>query len=244
MRKLLVWLSNSLIALGLVILIGTGGVYGYSLYEQAQVDRELASMTPVVPDAWTPEAVATATPRPEPTSTPEAASSAVDSHAPTSVPRDPQNPAKPTATARSVYPAVRIEAPAIHLDAKVVESPIINGEWQIPKFAAGHLQGTAQPLQGSNVVLAGHVQSISSGDVFANVDQLRPDDVIRLYTEAAVVTYKVDKVEVVANNDMKPISPTTHEVLTLITCTGTWLPLEHDYSQRTVVIASRVANGG
>lgn len=240
-RPVLLWLSNSLIALGVVILVGTASIYGYSLYEQAQAEREVANLKPAVADAWTPVPApsTTATPGPAaaPIATGEWASRSAGfvpwseraNHTPTVVP-----------TPLPIYPAERIVAPSIRLDAKVAESPIVDGQWEIPKFAAGHLQGTAQPLQGSNVILAGHVQSISSGDVFANLDRLHAGDVIRLYTKASMISYKVEAVETVSNDDVQVLAPTSHEVLTLITCSGTWLPLQHDYSKRTVVVANRI----
>ncbi len=252
MRVLLRWLSNALIVGGLVLLVGTGAIYGYSLYEQAQAERAVADLQPDTPDAWTPQPTFTiaplpsATPQPSVAETPSARATDSPPEAVLPSPVLPEVTPPDTATPTPVpaEPAIRIQAPAIHLDAKVVESPIVDGQWQIPKFAAGHLQGTAQPLQGSNVVLAGHVESISSGNVFANIGRLRRGDVIRLYTRAAVVTYRVDTVEVVANDDLQVVAPTPHEVVTLITCTGSWLPLQHDYSERTVVIASRVADSG
>ncbi|MGH2457569.1 MAG: sortase [Chloroflexota bacterium] len=239
-RSALRWLSNGLIALGIAILLATGGVYGYSTFEQAQAERQAASLKPAIPDAWTPG------PAPTETST-AVAVAAVDSGDPRSdtfvpYPRRVEAGAPSTPTAvPTPAPAERIVAPTIHLDAVVKEAPIVKGEWEIPKFAAGHLAGTAQPLQGNNVILAGHVESISSGDVFANLDRLKTGDVIRLYTAAAVVSYKVERVETVSNDDTAVLQPTPREVLTLITCAGAWLPLEHDYTQRTVVIASRAA---
>ncbi len=248
MRLVLRWLSNSLIAIGAAILIGTGAIYGYSLYEQAQANQEVAELQPDVASAWTPEPVAIETATPEPAPSPVVTADATGVPHPTVAPSAILPEVTPTETAVPtpvpVEPAIRIQAPTIRLDAKVVESPIVDGQWQIPKFAAGHLQGTAQPLQGSNVVLAGHVESISSGNVFANINRLRRGDLVRLYTKETVVTYKVDAVEVVANDDLKVVAPTSHEVLTLITCTGSWLPLQHDYSERTVVIASRVVDSG
>lgn len=238
MRMVLLWVSNGLILLGLAILLATGAVYGYSLYEQAQAEREVASLAPAVPDAWTPVPPPTATPTKVPL--PAVAGPRADSFVPWPDRRRASPVPTPSPTRPAILPAERIEAPAIHLDAKVVESPIVNGEWEIPKFAAGHLEGSAQPLQGSNVILAGHVQSISSGDVFANLDRLKPGDLIRLYTKVTVVTYRVSKVETVANDDVKVLAPTPREELTLITCTGEWLPFQHDYSERTVVIADRV----
>ena len=121
----------------------------------------------------------------------------------------------------------------------MVESHIVNGEWQVPKFVAGHLEGTALPLAGGNVVLSGHVQSLSSGNVFAKIGSLRVGDSVRVYTKDTIVTYVVAKMDVVSNKDVNVIRPTSVEQLTLITCTGTWLPLQRDYDRRLVVVASR-----
>ncbi len=239
-RPVLLWLSNSLIVVGVVLLLGTGAVYGYSTYEQARANREAASLKPAITGAWTPSPVPTATP----TSAPVAVAATTELSTATPSVREQPTRAIATATptpAPVIYPAERIVAPSIHLDAVVKEAPVVNGQWEIPKFAAGHLEGTAQPLQGNNVVLAGHVESISSGDVFANIASLKRGDTVRIYTKAAVVTYTVDTVQNVANDDTNVLQPTPREVLTLITCAGAWLPLQHDYTQRTVVIASRTA---
>ena len=69
------------------------------------------------------------------------------------------------------------------LDAPVQESVIKNGQWTVPKFAAGHLQGTAYPGGPGNAVFCGHISSISSGDVFANIGKLSSGDDIVLITE-------------------------------------------------------------
>jgi sortase (surface protein transpeptidase) len=54
------------------------------------------------------------------------------------------------------------------------------------------------------------------------------------------VTYNVSKQLVVANNDVSVVRPSPSETLTLITCTGTWLPLQRDYNERTIVVAMRL----
>lgn len=243
MRLVVLWLSNVLIAVGVTILIGTGVLYGYSRYEEARAEREAAEIQPTVTDRLTVTPTVTVVPTAvvEP-----AVSSRPDEVEPSSaafVPwRERRTPAaSPTPTVAPVYPALRIVAPSIRLDAKVVESRIVDGQWEVPKFAAGHLEGTAQPFQAGNVVLAGHVESISSGNVFANLWRLRPGDEIRLYTQVAVVRYRVEKVETVSNDDVQVVAPTPREQLTLITCTGAWLPLQHDYSERTVVVAARAS---
>jgi LPXTG-site transpeptidase (sortase) family protein len=240
-------IGNVLIAVGVILLVGTVGLYGYSQYEEAQADREAASLGP--PDVSTVVAAPVNAVAPSPTTVPTTTNSgqgqspeaqgAQPAGAVVPVAASPTETFPPTPTPLPILPAIRIVAPTINLDAKVVESPIVNGEWIVPKFAAGHLQGTAQPLQGSNVVLSGHVQSISSGNVFAKIGNLRTGDVIRLYTNATIITYTVAKIETVPNNDLQVIQPADQEELTLITCTGNWLPLQRDYDKRTVVVAAR-----
>jgi len=245
MQKCMRWISNGLIFGGIAILIVTGGLYGFSQYEQAQAARHVDAMFAHLPTA-TPIALS-----PTPAAPPRAEAIAqgnISDERPSFVPASQRGSTlvaptalPPTATPVPILPALRIAAPSIHLDAPVLESPVVNGEWQVPKFAAGHLQGTDDPLQGGNVVLAGHVESISSGDVFGQIDQLHGGDIIQLYTKASVVSYRVSKVETVSNDDMQVVGPTPKERLTLITCAGAWLPLQHDYNERTVVIADRVS---
>jgi LPXTG-site transpeptidase (sortase) family protein len=238
-QRYVLWLSNLLIAGGAVLLIGTFGLLGYSRYEQYEINRATSELAPTVPGAWTPSPQPTRVLAPfaEPTSAP-----------PTDVPTSPVATSLsipvtptpiPTFTPLPILPAERIVANTINLDSKVVESPIVDGQWQVPKFVAGHLVGTAEPLQGSNVVLSGHVQSLSSGNVFSRIGELKPGDPIWLYTPTTMVSYAVSKVTVVPNNDLDVVKPTSSERVTLITCTGTWLPLQHDYNQRIVVIADR-----
>jgi LPXTG-site transpeptidase (sortase) family protein len=242
------WTSSLLILLGLLLIVGTLGLYGYGQYEQARLAREAAAIAPAVPDAWTPLPEPTLTPTAIPTGGPSVAGERdalrlqeiADRGA--MVPAIPPTPTPPaTATPVPISPPLRIVAPSIGLDSKVVESPIVNGEWQVPKFVAGHLQGTANPGQDSNVALAGHIESISSGNVFANIGNLKKGDVIRLYTKTTVVMYTVSRVEVVKNTDLSVVQPTPHEQVTLITCTGTWLPLQHDYDRRLIVIGERTS---
>jgi LPXTG-site transpeptidase (sortase) family protein len=244
MRRIAFWFSNLMIVAGAGLLLVTGGFYLYSQYEQARAEQEAAAMQPAVPNAWTPIAAPAVIATPTEIATSTAVPTAlVTNPSATSLPATalplPTATALPTATPVPALPVERIVAQAIKLDSKVVESPLVNGQWLVPKFVAGHLQGTAQPLQGSNIVLSGHVQSISSGNVFARIDELKPGDLIRLYTNDTVVSYTVTKVASVPNDDLAVVQPTAKEQVTLITCTGEWLPLQHDYSERTVVVAEK-----
>jgi LPXTG-site transpeptidase (sortase) family protein len=245
-------------AIGIAMLAATFGLYGYGALEQAQFERgqverfriEAATATTeslrVAYETGVARGVGTATalaePTALPTATPEpraAASGPIAPAAPT--PRPTATPAPPTPVPTPVQVVIRrITARSIGLDAEVVESKIENGEWQVPKFVAGHLEGTALPGGGSNVVLSGHVQSISSGNVFANIDKLKIGDEVRLRTTAGDVAYQIAGKNLVKNDDLSVVRPTAGEELTLITCAGTYNLLTQDYSERWVVWGRRV----
>lgn len=243
-RRFSLRLGNGLILGGVALLLGTGVLYGYSHNEEAEASRAAAQIMPTLSSTPTSESTSTITalsaPRPASSAKAGFRSDPVADFVPWRLRHAATATPPSTPTVRPIFPTERIVAPAIGLDAKVVESRIVDGEWVVPKFVAGHLQGTAQPLQGGNIALAGHVQSISSGNVFANVGRLRPGNEVKLYTRAGIITYKVEKILTVKNNDLSVVAPTSEEQLTLITCTGTWLPLQRDYSERTVVVAARV----
>lgn len=141
------------------------------------------------------------------------------------------------ATRRALTPE-RLVIPAIGVDTQVVTSPIVQGEWQVPRFVAGHLEGTARPGEGSNVALAGHLQSLRNGNVFADIEKLQPGDEVLLAAEGQQVRYLVRESRLVAPSDVSVVAPTPEERLTLITCAGNWDWVRGEYSHRLVVVAT------
>jgi LPXTG-site transpeptidase (sortase) family protein len=231
---------------GVLLLVGTGLLYGYGQYQAYQVEQDMARAERL--DAATAttiamaETAATAEARGLATATAsaqiEATSAATAQPAPA-----PPTPVAATSTPRPPTPTPtplpvvlrRVQAPAIGLDAPVVESRIVNGEWEVPKFVAGHLQGTSLPGAGGNIVLSGHVQSISSGNVFAHIDALKPGDEVVLKTNVGDARYVIEGKNIVPNDDMQVVQPTAREELTLITCTGSFNYLTRDFDKRWVV---------
>ena len=132
-------------------------------------------------------------------------------------------------------PLRRVMSPRIALDAPILDAPLVRGEWQVPKFAAGHLKGTALPGQGSNIVLSGHLQSLSSGNVFGRLNELEPGDEVTVRTTRSDVRYIVEGKMFVPPTDLSVVQPTNREELTLLTCWGTWDPIRQDYSLRLIV---------
>lgn len=258
MRRLSFYLGTALIVLGALLVLGAGALSARGVYERAQFEREQA-LTPTI--AMPPEAqpVLTETPIPaEPMAsatlvpTPFASPVAVTTNetpatsvTPWTTPSDPVRPT-PSSTAAStrtprpgILPAKRIIVPKVQLDSRVVESPIVDGQWEVPKFVAGHLVGTANPGVPGNVALAGHVESISSGNVFAYIDRLVPGDLVVLVTDGATYRYVMAEQKIVAYNDLSVIGATSDETLTLITCTGSWIPALRDFDKRIAVVLKR-----
>jgi LPXTG-site transpeptidase (sortase) family protein len=253
-----VWVGNGLMGLGVALLVATGLMFGYGEYDRFRFEQDLARAErldaatattialQVAVETANSEGIATATAaakaRETPTPVPTVVVAAVGTAAPGAVAAAPPTatqtavPPRPTASP-TLVPVVmrRIIAPSIGLDSPVIEAPIENGEWEVPKFVAGHLQGTALPLSGGNVVLSGHVQSITSGNVFAKIDQLKPGDEVIVKTNVGDVRYVIEGKNIVRNDDISVVQPTKREELTLITCTGTFNPIKQDYDKRWVV---------
>ncbi|MHB1413616.1 MAG: sortase [Chloroflexota bacterium] len=245
-NRLISLLANLLIVLGLLLLLGVAGVYAYSYYldEQARADPWLSQLeetwrahgiaapspTGTAGQGETPTAAATATAEASATPAGEEAGRAAATACAGGATDAPGCAATPV-------PAVGIVIPSIDVNSRVVEVGIKNGEYQVPKFYVGHMEGTAYPGQAGNGVYSGHVESISSGNVFAKLAQMKPGDIISLYTTAGVRDYAVVQTEVVRYDAVSVLAPTPTERITLITCTGDWDPSIKQYTERFVVIA-------
>ncbi len=244
--------GNVLTAVGLLALLLTALIWGRTEIEQTEALRELerrdariaATATLAVVHTAVAAAVSTReASRAEPvaTGTPVTTQSVPAIAAAPALPAvtPPRPAAGATPTVRSVREILRIRAPSIGLEAPVVPSRIENGEWVVPRFVAGHLQGTALPGTGGNVVLSGHVQSLTSGNVFARLEDLQDGEHISLGTDLGEIQYVVAGRNVVPRDDLSVTRDAAREELTLITCTGVFNPLTSDYSHRLVVWAFR-----
>jgi len=143
-------------------------------------------------------------------------------------------------------PPTRIAAPAIGLDARVVEigwaiKDATKGvsEWQTADYAAGFHRNSALPGWPGNTVLSGHHNI--RGKVFARLWELKPGDKVYLYVEEQVYPYRVEDSFIVPEagvseeqrrQNARWIAPTRDERLTLVTC---WPP--NGNSHRVIVIA-------
>lgn len=156
----------------------------------------------------------------------------------------PQISATPQAgqPAPDTSPVVRIAIPALVLDTKVAYVPWDGYTWWITglREEVAWLGNTSWPGLGSNTALAGHVTVRGLGDgPFRHLDELPAGEIIMLYTERNVYTYKVREKAIVEEGDLTVTAPTANPQVTLITCVE-WNDELQMYLRRLVVFADLV----
>ena len=194
----------------------------------------------VAPQVETPPAAASA-PETAPTATPVPIASptlAAPAAAPQPTPAPTPEPvAAPTPDEPPSYgPAVWVTIPRIKVDERVMEVGVENGEYVAPAWDIGHQEDSVNPGEPGNSVFNGHLTTINAGHVFARLHELRPGDVIYVFTESHRLTWTVEQVYTTDNDDSSFIAPTQDTRITLYTCDGHLIPLKHDYSERFVVV--------
>ncbi len=169
-----------------------------------------------------------------------------DLSVPGSVPDGPPPPA-PT---RLVIPRLYIDAPVITMGLDANRSPEVPDR---PDQVAWY-DFRAAPGQSSNAIFSGHVDwQTRSGQpipgVFYRLRELEIGDVVTITLEdGATLTYRVTGNVATKYDDpniVKAMNPTVRDVITIITCGGTWLKDNREkyggvYSHRVVVRAERV----
>jgi LPXTG-site transpeptidase (sortase) family protein len=131
----------------------------------------------------------------------------------------------------------RLVIKSIGLDTAVTVAPLKGDTWAIPKFIAGHAQGSAGAGEPGNAILLGHVTSLTLGNVFEHLDDVSVDDIVSVFTGDVRFDYRVTRAGDVERTEVDVLRPTPDATLTVITCSGLWLPTVWDYSQRFVVRA-------
>jgi LPXTG-site transpeptidase (sortase) family protein len=160
-------------------------------------------------------------------------------------PRPTPVPQVPPTAVHELLPITGLKIPSASIDTQVVEAPTVDEpdgsiSWQVPKFVAGHAESTASAGQSGNAVLFGHVTSQTLGNVFENLHDTHLGDVVEVMSGDHVFTYRVVDIRAVPRTDSSVIDTADTPMLTLITCTGLWNPLLHDYMERLVVQARLV----
>jgi len=108
--------------------------------------------------------------------------------------------------------AIRLQIPAIKVDA-----PIVQGDgWEQLKKGVGQHIGSANPGQSNNVVLTAHNDVF--GEIFRELDQLKPGDQVIVHTGQRAYTYLVTSSDVVEPTRVEVMGSTSQPVVTLISC--------------------------
>lgn len=108
--------------------------------------------------------------------------------------------------------AIRIQIPAINVDA-----PVVQGDgWEQLKKGVGQSIGSANPGQNGNVVLSAHNDVY--GEIFRHLDRLVPGDQIILYTQQRQYIYVVDRTLIVEPTAVEVMASTGSPTVTLISC--------------------------
>jgi sortase A len=129
--------------------------------------------------------------------------------------------------------AIRIQIPAIHIDAPVVQG---DGWEQLKKGVAQHI-GTADPGKTGNMVLSAHNDIF--GEIFRNLDQLKVGDQVTLFTNQRTYTYLVVDSKIVEPTDVEVMASTAQPTVTLVSC----YPYMVD-NQRIVIVARLQSSSG
>jgi sortase A len=108
--------------------------------------------------------------------------------------------------------AVRIQIPAMKVD-----HPVVQGDgWEQLKKGVGQHLGTPNPGQKGNIVLSAHDDVF--GQIFRDLDQLKPGDTVVLFTNQRTYTYVVRQTRIVAPTQVEVMTQTNEAVITLISC--------------------------
>jgi sortase A len=155
--------------------------------------------------------------------------------------RDPQLPVSSGRLSSTGRPITRLSIPSVELDTPVALASLVVHDgastWEVPKFVAGHAEGTSGAGEQGNSVLIGHVSSVTLGNVFERLNGIRDGDVVFVFGGDQRFKYRVTEIRDVKRSDVSVLESSDGPTLTLITCSGLWLPTIWDYTDRVVVRA-------
>jgi sortase A len=134
------------------------------------------------------------------------------------------------------------------ITADVVPARLIERDggttWEVPAFKVGHAESTAGAGESGNAILLGHVSSLRSGNVFQDLERVELGDLVHVFTvgNTAPFDYRVVAIDRVPRADRSVLEASQTPVVSLITCTGVWLPTMWDYTERLVVRAELMSS--
>lgn len=162
---------------------------------------------------------------------------------PQPTPTVPLPPPSEAPVARILIPRFEVDAPVVVRgvdENRVMETP--SGPWDVAWY-----DFSARPGFGGNAVFSGHVDYVNVGPaVFWNLKDLVQGDRVEVRLEdGTLYRYQVVGREIVSANPTEEqlagiVGPTQQEIITLITCGGTFDPSVGQYDQRVIVRAERL----
>jgi sortase A len=126
---------------------------------------------------------------------------------------------------------VRVKIPAINVFARIVQGD----GWEELKQGVGQHVGTPNPGEAGNVVLSAHNDVF--GELFRDLDKLKPGDEVILYTEQKAYTYIIRQTQIVEPTQVEVMAPSREPVVTLISC------YPYLVDNQRIVVTANLADG-
>jgi sortase A len=241
--KLLWTLGNLLILLGVLLLLYVGGLYAQVEYGRYAARGDTDAPPPQVRVVVPPQEAAEGSAEPAPFAPPVLTQAATEGQL--VVPAPEASPApQPATISRLVIPSIGVDSKVVEVGWEMVEQ---NGQqvavWQVAEYAVGQHRGSANPGDGDNIVMAGHVGGY--GKVFKDLYYVQPGDALTVYSAGEQYLYIVTERLVVDEEGVSEeqraanaryIEPTGAEMVTLVTCWPATGP--NKFSQRVIVRAT------
>jgi sortase A len=115
----------------------------------------------------------------------------------------------PGAAAKEGEVLGRLEIPQLGMMVAILEGTTS----QTLAVGVGHIKGTALPGEQGNIGIAGHRDTY-----FRALKNIHPGDEIRIQTSTGLSRYMVDKLQVVAPEDVSVLAYSAASAITLVTC--------------------------
>jgi sortase A len=109
------------------------------------------------------------------------------------------------------------QAQRLQISAIKVDHPVVMGDGpdQLKKGVGQHI-GSPNPGQKGNLVLSAHNDVF--GQIFRDLEQLKPGDTVVLFTNQRTYTYIVRQTRIVAPTQVEVMAPSNEAIVTLISC--------------------------
>jgi len=96
-------------------------------------------------------------------------------------------------------------------------APVVQGDgWEQLKKGVGQHIGSANPAENGNLVLSAHNDIF--GELFKDLDRLKPGDEIRVTAGSREYVYRVTGFRIVEPNEVDVMAPTARPTITLVSC--------------------------